>query len=89
MQTEQFISNETTTPQYVSWEEYMDKYADDRYEWVEGNLIPMTPVNIRHNDIAQFLEDILTAYCALAGGGKVLREEIVMKLENISSRETY
>lgn len=47
----------TQTPVKLSFEEYLtyNDGTDNRYELVDGELVPMTPASPRHSDIAAFL----------------------------------
>jgi Uma2 family endonuclease len=69
----------------VSAEEYMERYAHDHYEWARGELIEMTPVNIRHDSLAAYLMDVFRAYFALRPIGGVYREPFVMRLDAVDT----
>ncbi len=69
----------------ISAEEYMERYAHDHYEWARGVLIEMTPVNIRHNNLAAYLLDIFRAYFAMRPIGVVLQEPFVMRLDTVEA----
>lgn len=71
---------------HVSWEDYMEHHAADFAEWVDGDVIKMAPVRLRHHDLASFLFDLFRAYLKLSEGGKVLQSPFVMRLAK-SSRE--
>ncbi len=61
--------------------EYMEKYAEHRYEWVKGELIKMTPVRYEHNEISSYLWDMLRAYISIREfPGKVLIAPFLMRL---------
>lgn len=54
----------TTRDRLLTFEDYLNHQADDpgsdvRYEFVDGELIPMNPPRIEHFLIAQFLSDYL------------------------------
>ena len=70
----------------VSWDEYMENHAADFAEWIDGVVIKMTPVRLRHNDLSVFLLDLFREFLKRAGGGKVLISPFVMRLAK-SSRE--
>lgn len=70
----------------VSWDEYMERYAADFAEWVNGAIINMTPVRFKHNQISLFLVDLFRQYLSRMGGGEVLHAPFVMKLST-SARE--
>lgn len=70
----------------VAAEDYMDKYAASRHEWVRGYVIKMTPVSLRHKRLTQYLDRLLAAYFAQRPIGEVLGEPYVLKLTD-SRRE--
>jgi Uma2 family endonuclease len=66
----------------VSQADYMDKYAESHHEWVEGVVIKMSPISIKHQDIVDFLRDLLRAFFSLRPDmGKVVADPFVMRLE--------
>ena len=72
----------------VSWDDYMARYAHDRYEWVDGAVVKMTPIHDRHNSFSQYFVDVFRTYFALKPIGRVLMAPFVMKLPAVSvSRE--
>ncbi|MEM6283507.1 MAG: Uma2 family endonuclease [Chloroflexota bacterium] len=72
----------------VTWDEYMAQYAHDFYEWVDGDVVKMTPVHINHNNIQHYLADLFRAYFSLNPIGIVVQAPFVMKLTTVnSSRE--
>jgi Uma2 family endonuclease len=69
----------------VSHEEYMERYAADFCEWVEGTVIAMPPVMEEHDDLTQYLIALLNTYFVYRPVGKLRHAPFVMKLEK--SRE--
>jgi Uma2 family endonuclease len=80
MQTEKarLFRDDEVLAKGISADEYMEKYAHDFAEYVDGVVIRMTPVSRRHNDLSRFLEDVFTALLPLVGGGEVLQAPMVM-----------
>lgn len=70
----------------VSAEEYMEKYAGERCEWVRGYVIKMSPASIKHKIIIAFLEHLLSAYFSLNPIGKVIDETFTMRVDKTESR---
>ncbi len=70
----------------VSLDEFMAGYEDDKYEWINGAVIRVSPASTHHLDIHKFLIYLLDAYLAYRPLGKVYMEKLVMRLEN-SARE--
>ncbi len=68
----------------VSHAEYMNHYAESHHEWVEGVVIKMSPVSLKHHDIIAYLYNVLQVFFALRGDGKVLLDPFVMRLEGRS-----
>ena len=70
----------------VSADEYMERYAADFYEWVNGVVIKMSPVSSIHDDITVYLRGLLNAYFALNPIGRAKSAPFVMRLDAIASR---
>lgn len=70
----------------VSAEEYMEKYAASYHEWVNGVVIKMSPINIQHEGIVDYLRDLLRAYMTVNPIGQVLGQPFVMRLDTVPSR---
>lgn len=65
----------------VTFDEYMEKYAHDFAEYVDGVVIKMSPVHRKHDASSRFLDNLFEAYLFLLGGGVLLRDPMVMKME--------
>jgi Uma2 family endonuclease len=65
----------------VSYEEFLDRYAADFAEWVDGEVIFMAPVTRRHAEISDFLLTLLRLYVKRYGLGTVLSAPYQMRLE--------
>lgn len=65
---------------------YMRDYAQDFYEWVNGVMLKMSPVSLRHNKIVDFLRDLLRAYFIRRQIGQVASAPFVMRLDAVGSR---
>jgi Uma2 family endonuclease len=70
----------------VSLDEYMEHYAQHHYEWVEGILIKMSPIHIRHYHLVDYLRLLLRFYFELRPIGQVLGEPFVMRLPAFPNR---
>ncbi len=52
----------STEKQARSWSEFLDSYPEDgRYEWIDGELVRILATR-HHEDIADFLYDVLKAH---------------------------
>ncbi|MGF1507841.1 MAG: Uma2 family endonuclease [Anaerolineae bacterium] len=72
--------------QAISAEEYMATYAHDFHEWVNGEVIKMSPVSLKHDRLADYLRNLLTAYLALNPIGQVVAAPFVMRIDITNSR---
>lgn len=64
----------------------MQHYAAYFCEWVDGTVIQMSPVPIRHDKIQRYLSTLLSAYLELRPVGELVEAPFVMNLAN-SARE--
>ena len=64
----------------VSEEEYLEKYAADFYEWVDGELLPMSPIQLDHDVLQDYVRDWLKQYLRLKPIGQVVGAPFVMRL---------
>jgi Uma2 family endonuclease len=63
----------------ISFEDYLEQYAADFCEWVEGNVIQMSPVHDYHDGMTLYVATLLSAYFELKPIGRIRREPFVMK----------
>lgn len=72
----------------VTEAEYLDHYAADFYEWVAGELVPMSPIQLEHDELQDHLREWLKIYLWLKPIGRVIGAPFVMRLTSIpASRE--
>jgi len=70
----------TATQTKISYEEFLEWTDEDQHvEWVEGELVPMSPVSNRHQDISGFLLALLRFYTEARHLGEVRSEPYQMK----------
>lgn len=67
--------------QGMTYEEFL-AWADEDTpaEWVDGEVVMNSPVNLRHEDVEAFLVDLLKTYTTVHSLGKVLSSRFQMKL---------
>lgn len=70
----------------VSAEEYMERYAHDFYEWVNGEVIKMSPVSGRHDKCTRYLAILFEAYFAMNPIGKIRQAPFVLRLDSVKAR---
>lgn len=75
--------NATAAPQppRMSWEEFLEWADEDTYaEWVDGEVVCMSPASRRHQRIARFLTASLQAYAEEHQIGEVMPAPFPMRL---------
>ncbi len=71
----------------LSYEEFLQRYDEDTpAEWVDGEVILLSPASSRHQDLSDFLTAILRAYVEAKQLGVVRSAPFQMKL-GLSGRE--
>jgi Uma2 family endonuclease len=65
----------------VSFEEYMEHYAEQFTEWVEGMVIKLSPATLIHVKISRFLIFLLDAYLKRMPVAQFLEAPFVMRLQ--------
>jgi Uma2 family endonuclease len=72
----------------MTYEEFLAWADEDTLaEWVDGEVVMSSPANLRHEDIAAFLSELLKAYVGVHSLGRVLSSRFQMKLPT-SGRES-
>ncbi len=84
------VPTEDTQPQIVatdvSVEDYLEHYAAQGMELVEGVVIKMPPIGLRHEEIRDYLRLLFQMYFTLNPVGRVLGEPFVMRLPAFPNR---
>jgi Uma2 family endonuclease len=70
----------------VSLEEYMERYAANFCEWVEGYVIQMSPASMRHNLLILYISTLLQAYMEMRPIGVLVPQPFVMRLPAFPNR---
>jgi Uma2 family endonuclease len=78
MTDKQAISGEVLARD-VSFELYMEKFAADHTEWVEGMVIKLSPVTSKHDLLFRFWIRFLDTYLEESGAGVMRVEPFVMR----------
>lgn len=69
----------------VSLEDYMEHYAADYCEWVEGVVIRMAG-SVKHNNLGYYLRQFFAAYFELRPIGRAISQPFVMRLPAFPNR---
>jgi len=80
LSTEIKINYETPVTTGISWDDYMQRYAADHYEWRDGKVFKMSPVHEKHDILSRYLSNLIEAYLTLNPIGKIREEPFVMRL---------
>lgn len=69
-------------PLRMTFEEFLEWTDEHTFaEWVDGEVIVMSPVSVTHQDIADFLAALLRLFAEAKGLGRVLTAPFLMKLD--------
>lgn len=64
----------------MTYEEFLSAFGEDDYvEWVDGEVVRMSPVSLRHQEIAQFVLRVLLQFVEAKPLGRVLSAPFQMK----------
>jgi Uma2 family endonuclease len=69
----------------VSEDTYMQHYAENFCEWVDGVVIKKSAITLKHDDITSYLRGLLRAYLALKPVGRVVGAPFVMRFQSLKS----
>jgi Uma2 family endonuclease len=69
-------------PERVSFEEYLTAYDGSAAEWVDGTVVPMSPVSDHHQDIVDFLAALLRYLVEERDLGIVRTSQVAIHLGN-------
>jgi Uma2 family endonuclease len=70
----------------VSFEEYLEKYAADFCELVEGNVIKMSPIHEDNDKLTRYLANLLDAYLEIRPIGQIRIAPFVVKVSTDSPK---
>ncbi|MCC7450070.1 MAG: Uma2 family endonuclease [Anaerolineae bacterium] len=70
----------------ITADEYMARYAEDFYEWVNGKVVKIPPITLQHNDITIYLRVLLDTFFAFKPLGQVISAPFVMSLPSVNSK---
>lgn len=70
----------------VSIEDYMEHYAGQHCEWVEGTVIKMSPGSLQHTKLIYYLYLLFDAFFELRPIGEAIGQPFVMRLPDVPNR---
>ena len=73
------VVDENVLARDVSFDEYMEKYAENFAEWIEGTVIKLSPVTLIHDMLSQFFILLLRTYLYTTKDGKLRAAPFVMR----------
>lgn len=73
------VATRMTFEQFLRWCD-----EDTHAEWVDGEVVPMSPVGLEHQHISGFLLEIIRLYVRIKKLGEVLHEPFQMRLSHSS-----
>lgn len=86
LQQEKTEIPEVITAVEVSLEDYLEHYAAQHYEWVEGVAIKVSPGTLKHNALLYYIYTLLHIYFALKPIGQVVGQPFVVRLPEFPKR---
>jgi Uma2 family endonuclease len=74
------IANAARRIERISYEDFLEQADEDVYaEWVDGEVIPMSPASKQHQRLARFLTILLTQFTETHSLGEVVPAPFQMK----------
>ncbi|MDX2162848.1 MAG: hypothetical protein SF162_16130 [bacterium] len=65
--------------QDMSCEQYITRFDGQHVEWVDGNVVAMSPISTGHNHLTSFLHVLLELYRSVEDSGRVCTDPMVMR----------
>src|SRR5919199_5503023 len=74
-------ANEAPPPARMTWEEFVAWCDEDTWaEWVDGEVIVLSPASIAHQELMTFLIFLLRLFVTTHGLGRLLSAPTLMRL---------
>jgi Uma2 family endonuclease len=71
-------------PREMTWEEWLAWAPESRItEWVDGEVIEMSPIGARHDEISQWLTAVLGIFLETPQAGRLRRAPSILKLSSL------
>lgn len=86
---QQAVSGQASGPSpKITYEEFLERFIDERAEWVDGEVVPMSPVSDEHQEIVRLLLRLISDLLEARPLGRVFYEPFQMKTgPNLPGRE--
>ena len=86
--TDHDATTSPNAPVRMTYEEFLHRYDGRHAEWVEGEVIEMSPTSLENQQLADFLTAILTHFVEAHGRGIILSSRFQMKTNvHLAGRE--
>ncbi|HEX5870304.1 MAG TPA: Uma2 family endonuclease [Longimicrobium sp.] len=66
----------------ISFEEFLTVYDGVRAEWVDGEVVEMSPASDRHQDVLEMLATALRLFVERTGAGIIRSQQLGMRIGN-------
>lgn len=70
----------------VSLEDYLDHFAERHCEYVDGEVIAVMPIQLRHEQLRDYLRLLFQYYLSMTSSGMVLGEPFIMRTPKFPTR---
>lgn len=70
----------------VSFDDFMNGYDQQRVEWVEGAVIEIPGVSLKHDQLQFFLRTLIAYFLELTNGGTVVQDPMLIVLPGGATR---
>jgi Uma2 family endonuclease len=63
----------------IPFEQFLTQFDGQSVEWINGEVITMSPVSARHNELTTFLITLINFLLPQVGGGRIFHDPMVMR----------
>ena len=63
----------------VTFEDFLTAFDGQHVEWINGEVIAMSPVSEKHNDLTGFLITLFRLFLSMGPGGRVFHDPMAMR----------
>lgn len=80
MQNQKTLATEIAATN-VTFDDYLENYAADYHEWLEGTVYKMSPIHERHDELTRYLATLFMAYFDAKPIGRIRQAPFVMRFK--------